>query len=342
MKRITKWFQEAVVAFCVVTIFITFVGVATFVPSTRETLSESLIEAIKDGEQFFTFNSHGLNVVEILYPISKDPTLFQANYGDIHCKRIGDLWFMYIPQKYNNNTLCQAEIDCVANEIITELDIQNKSDFEKAYAIYNWICQNISYEKLDDCRDQDIYYALVHKKSVCAGMSKSFVYLLSKVGIDGSVISGKTIYLDEPMNHAWAVAYLNGVPYSFDITNDIGNQPDQYEYFAITSREIAKKYTISEYSQEITCSNNDCDLFVRNNAIIHNGSVDALIELAQKKNGYFFVKCSNDDIFNEAVKSLTGPEFKDRLNCIYGKTVYIEKYTNASVNIIGLSINQYT
>lgn len=316
----------------------------TFVSSTKETLSNNLINGIREGDTYFTFNAHGMDLVEILFPISKDPTLFNSDYINTTGTQIGDFFLIHIPKKYDSAEDKQHEIDLATNQILTELSISDKSDFDKVFAIYDWICRNIEYERLDDYYDQDIYYALVHRKSVCAGLSKTFVYLLNQVGIDGYIISGQTLG-DNPQNHAWAVAYIDNVPYSFDITNDIGkhnNSSDgmnMYEYFAITSKEIAEKYSVSEYVSMISCTSSDCDLFAKNGMVVENCDIDLLISLAEQYNGRFLVKCIDDFEYEQASKLLHRPEFKDRLHGIFGKDSNISVYANSCVNTIGLSIS---
>lgn len=81
---------------------------------------------------------------------------------------------------------------------------------------------------------------------VCAGYAKLFQYLLSKVGVWSTYVTGRS--RDE--GHAWNIVQLDGEYYQFDLTWDDPStekgEPDlmQYDYFGVSTEEISRDHTI--------------------------------------------------------------------------------------------------
>lgn len=109
------------------------------------------------------------------------------------------------------------------------------TDYEKAFAIYTWITENMYYN-LDEVyygnrSFQDDSLTLIRKKlGVCEGFGNMFSAMCRAVGVPASVTFGvgfdtaevwdDSIYNYSWSNHAWAVAYVGGEWYSVDPTWD--------------------------------------------------------------------------------------------------------------------------
>lgn len=114
------------------------------------------------------------------------------------------------------------------SRIISFLGIQDKSDYEKIFAIYNYVCQNVEYDwEATNKTDWDgaslgygqfAYEALCEGKAVCAGISDAVAQLMNNVGIECYVITGTEIGI----GHAWNLVRMDGTFYYLDATTDLG------------------------------------------------------------------------------------------------------------------------
>ncbi len=82
---------------------------------------------------------------------------------------------------------------------------------------------------------------LVMGKAVCSGYSQSYLYLLSKLGIESKYLTSSS------MNHGWNIVKYNGNWYHIDITYD-DPVPDylgyvDYKYFMMNSDEISEDHS---------------------------------------------------------------------------------------------------
>ena len=121
-------------------------------------------------------------------------------------------------------------------EIIQYLNLDGKADYDKIFAIYNYVCQNVEYDWAATDVDpsnwdgglgygQLAYEALCEGKAVCAGIARAVNLLLDRAEISNYYVSGT----EWGVAHAWNLVELNGEYYFVDATSDL-NQ-DTYKYF---------------------------------------------------------------------------------------------------------------
>ena len=121
-------------------------------------------------------------------------------------------------------------------EIIQYLNLDGKADYDKIFAIYNYVCQNVEYDWAATDVDpsnwdgglgygQLAYEALCEGKAVCAGIARAVNLLLDRAEISNYYVSGT----EWGVAHAWNLVELNGEYYFVDATSDL-NQ-DAYKYF---------------------------------------------------------------------------------------------------------------
>mgnify|MGYP002624622479 CR=1 FL=1 len=118
-------------------------------------------------------------------------------------------------------------------QILEDLNINNKNDYEKVLAVYQYICQNVTYDY--DNLEEDSYYlkytayaALMNGTAVCQGYANLLYRMLLESGVDCRIVSG--FGNSEP--HAWNIIKLGDAFYNVDVTWDSNyDEPDEYEYF---------------------------------------------------------------------------------------------------------------
>lgn len=122
-------------------------------------------------------------------------------------------------------------------------------------------------EEVDDLRN--IYGALVQRKTVCHGYALAYLYLLQKVGIQATVVTGDC-HSGEP--HAWNIVKMEGNYYHVDVTWGDGSNTDaqkhadepNFAYFGLTDREIRLTRNIKATPPMPSCTATQCNYFVRN------------------------------------------------------------------------------
>lgn len=85
------------------------------------------------------------------------------------------------------------------------------NDYDKAYAIYRWLCDNIDYDTSYSIHDADTAYE--QKKGVCQAYSEMFYRLGEALGIKVDIISGKSKDSDGKISdqgHAWVFVHTDG------------------------------------------------------------------------------------------------------------------------------------
>lgn len=144
--------------------------------------------------------------------------------------------FASTPDKLN---AAKAAFEKAADDILAGIGAQ-KSAVEYERAIHDYICKNTDYDESAPY-NQSAYSVIVLHKSVCAGYSKAFQYLLNKKGITCYYIPGTTTDSSiggEDGAHAWNIIYLDGEYYNVDVLWDDSAsetmEEDVYPFFNLT------------------------------------------------------------------------------------------------------------
>ncbi len=151
---------------------------------------------------------------------------------------------------------CEQEQAVTAKvaDILSSLNLNNKSDYEKIYEIYSYVCSNVVFDesKAEDYSTVDqnsAYSALCGHKAISRGFATALYRLLTETGIECRVVL-QSIY--NTNSDAWNIVKLNGKYYYLDAANDSGKLT--YTQFLKGSSEFYKTtldddYVKSELSQ---------------------------------------------------------------------------------------------
>jgi hypothetical protein len=242
----------------------------------------------------------------IIDRVYDSPELFWVD-TTYNAMSIGGYSVVFFSEKYQDIDVKQIEIENAANQIIKSIIKDDMDEYEKALAIHDWICNNVTYRKTDNDSDQDIYGALVLREARCAGYAEAFAYLLNKVGIEAHVISGASIdKLGQSISHAWNLAYIDGEPYYFDITWDDNDEKDPtYWWFGVTSDEFKRSHFPSDGYEWVEATSLDANYFMRNKMYIKSYSATALVRQAVKQGTGFYVKCADPLVYDQTIRALS-------------------------------------
>lgn len=160
------------------------------------------------------------------------------NEGDYIRKHVGDgrLGMSYSPSqlrfvtfKYTIEYLSTAEEEAQVteklNQIMGSLVNDEMSDYDKFIAIYDYICQHVSYDHAGLEAGLDTIYsayaALIKGQAVCQGYASLLYRMLLMAGVPARLVSG---YADASnpteSRHAWNIVKIGNVYYNVDVTWD--------------------------------------------------------------------------------------------------------------------------
>ena len=136
------------------------------------------------------------------------------------------LYYYQIPFTFYHFTTAEQEdqLTPVVNNILAQLDLNGKSDYQKISAIYDYLCANVTYGGSGNLKFT-AYSALINNTAYCQGYSTAFYRLCLSAGVNTRIITSSG------MGHAWNIAALDGAYYELDSTWDAGYAPSTYRYF---------------------------------------------------------------------------------------------------------------
>lgn len=183
---------------------------------------EEVIEKLKEGyeNQDATIN---LRSFKITAAELADITAYLASncgcyYLDNHYSYsvLGD----YVVSVSQNYVMSVQEVERYNKEIDTVIEAVAKkaaslnTTVEKLLYIHNYLVDTIEYDDKSSDSYNNVYGALVLKKTMCLGYSEAFRYIAEKAGIKTYMV------LSDKLNHAWNMVNISGKYYFIDCTWD--------------------------------------------------------------------------------------------------------------------------
>ncbi|MDE7124361.1 MAG: hypothetical protein K2N83_02575 [Eubacterium sp.] len=190
---------------------------------------KNVIEAIKKGYcsldesiNIFKFKITQDELKRIVMYLSVNQGFYYVNTA-FSLYELGGYVYNYLPdytmtaeeiEKYN------AQIEAVIAETAENARKLN-TDIEKLIYIHNFIVDNIEYdEQKDSSKNNDIYGALVLKKTMCIGYAQAFNCIAKRTGFESYIVTS------EELAHAWNLILLDGAYYFIDCTWDDPTFPE--------------------------------------------------------------------------------------------------------------------
>ncbi len=193
----------------------------------------------------FNFTADSKLVRYSSIPVTKkadgDLTFVKSVCYDFNVDRCSELWTD--PDSLQECLEPQNDVECDNPMVIAkanELTLGCRNDWEKVYAIYEYITENFAYDRV---QTEDVYYTyqddaaslLLRSIAICEGLGNTFVALCRAAGVPAAVSFGigaspdelvmNRMYMnDEDPNHAWACVCIDGTWYHVDPTWDLGDE----------------------------------------------------------------------------------------------------------------------
>lgn len=152
------------------------------------------------------------------------------------------------------------------NQIESEYGVNRYStDYEKVYAIYNYITENISYDHyMEDLQGtaysnyvctvpypEMVNFALKNEKTICGGYAQLFQSLCYVFDVDCYYVSGNVT--SSPEGHAWNIVKIDGQWYQVDSTWDAGKPAEGYRYFLLSDKHMGNTHIEDATQQYPVC-----------------------------------------------------------------------------------------
>ncbi len=160
----------------------------------------------------------------------------------------------------------EEEVTTLSNALLESFGFDDDTtDYEKCVRIYDYICDNVSYDKVHAKNEYNhtrstAYYALKYHSATCQGYAALLYRLLKMCGIDCRVVGGTAGIGGAEEGHVWNIICLDGKYYYADSTWDSYNNnrdcflksPADFPNHSLAEEydnaDFYDKYTISESS----------------------------------------------------------------------------------------------
>ena len=131
----------------------------------------------------------------------------------------------------------EEEASAAAKELLRDFRFRPwTSDYEKLRTVYDWLCRNVTYDKIHRKNPyyhlcSTAYAALVQHTAACQGYCAALYRLLREAGIACRIVTGPAVSENGASEklHAWVIAELDGLWYGLDPTWDAGGA--EYRFF---------------------------------------------------------------------------------------------------------------
>jgi transglutaminase-like putative cysteine protease len=120
----------------------------------------------------------------------------------------------------------EKAVDAAVSKLLKQLNLKGKSRAEKIAAIYEYLCSNVTYDKVNMNDNtyklkHTAYAAIINHTAVCQGYAVLLYRLLLEEQVDCRVIAGTaTNSQNETEGHAWNIVRIGSEYYNVDSTWD--------------------------------------------------------------------------------------------------------------------------
>ncbi len=180
----------------------------------------------------------------------------------------------------------REELEDAADLCVNRID-PYASDYEKIKFVYEYIIDQTEYGDAARPDSQNIQSVLLNRKSVCAGYSRAFQYILHRCGMFCTYLTGK---IADGGDHGWNMVRLDGNYYFVDVTwgdpvfvnQEEGTSGDSsarginYNYLCCTAGDLYKTHIPDERVALPPCDRDDYNYYKLNNCYFETFSYDTV------------------------------------------------------------------
>lgn len=203
-----------------------------------------------------------------------------------------------------------SQIEAAADECINQIS-PDASDYEKIKFVYEYLINTTDYNS-NSPDNQNIQSALLNHSSVCAGYSKAFQYILHRMGMFCTYVTGSTT---DGGDHGWNLVRIGDNYYHVDVTwgdpvfvgqieSDSSVSAMNYNYLCCTDAEIYRTH-IPEVSVPLPACTDDSYNYYKLNQMYYetfdyNTIYNALMNSVWADDSYIVMKFGTQDGYETA------------------------------------------
>ena len=246
----------------------------------------------------------------------------------------------------------QGQIEAAAADCLAGIPAE-ASEYDRIRSVYEYIVNTVDYdESAPD--NQNIYSALVGKRSVCAGYSRAAQYLLAAQGIGCIYVVGT---VEGQGAHAWNIVTCGGRYYQMDVTfadpvfcseesgEEIPGNIISYDYLCCTDEEMLTDHIQSREVPYPACDSDDLDYY-RMNGMYYETYDPGILLSAMNESIFageetFVCKFPDEAVYDEAREGLTGdlyPKAARTVADVYGlqsvRYTYVENRDHCRMTVV--------
>lgn len=215
----------------------------------------------------------------------------------------------------------QAKINEYVNKCLANAPSSDDEYFAIKY-IYEYIVEHTEYSR-ESPDNQNICSVFIDGKSVCNGYAKATQYLLNKLGIECTFVSG-TVSGEgvADAKHAWNLVRCNNAYYYLDTTwgdasyhtaygsfADATKVPSvNYDYLLVTTKEIERNHKISDILRVPECNSMTDNYFVREDEYFTSDDLTLVKDLFDRRykdgSDNVTIKCANEEVYKSLFDKL--------------------------------------
>ena len=176
--------------------------------------------------------------------------------------------------------------------------------------IYDYLIANTEYD-LRAPDNQNICSVFLNRKTVCSGYARATQYLLNKLGIKCTYVTGMADNGSESAGlHAWNLVRCNGEYYYMDTTWGDTGIPGRvnYDYLCATEKAMSVNHKLSDRIDYPDCSSTKDSYYVREKRYMSSPDMTQVQEIFaqeyQSGSDNVTMKCESKDTYNSLYEQL--------------------------------------
>ena len=313
----------------------------------------SILQTMAENVPVSTISSEAIDLV-FNYVMIDHPEIFYVDGYKYTNYTVDDV---ITKVSFSGNYTCSPEEaarkQSLINQAVNECLAGAPSSTDDYYAVkyvYDYLIENTEYDA-DNPDNQNICSVFIDRRSVCNGYAKAAQYLLNKLGIKCTLVTG-TVNTKKSRNvrHAWNLVQCNDAYYHFDATwgdssYQVGNGESadstrlpavNYDYLNVTTDEILKNHIISDDIYLPVCSSMKDNYYVREDEYFTNTELSLIKELFERRyadgSDNVVIKCADKTIYDSLFDQLVTQ--RGVFEYLQGDTSSVSYTTFADTNTI--------